>query len=200
MGKVYRFRRRRRAGVPALVAGLLLALAAWQAPSIWAEPATPAESRHARPAPPPAADPWTESRRSADILRGQEGAPARAGAGAQDRAARSGRQRVGRDAAVRVIDGDTIDVDGVRIRLLGIDTPETHPPRCRHEAELGARATRRLEALLAEGEFELVANGRDEDRYGRKLRDVVRNGESLGAVLVREGLARPYGSGRRPWC
>ncbi|MGZ8346984.1 MAG: thermonuclease family protein, partial [Allosphingosinicella sp.] len=111
-----------------------------------------------------------------------------------------GRQRIGAAAAVRVIDGDTIDVDGVRIRIAGIDTPETHPARCRYEAELGARATRRLAALLGEGEFELVPIGRDEDRYGRKLREIVRDGVSLGDVLVAEGLARPYGNGRRPWC
>lgn len=198
----YRFRRRRRrVGVPAIAVTLLLALAAWRAPSLWAEPAAPpARSAAARPDSP---DPWRESRRSAEILRGQEAAPA--GGSLATTASRrddgpAGRRRVGRDAAVRVIDGDTIDVDGVRIRLLGIDTPETHPARCPYEAELGARATRRLEALLAEGDFELVPSGRDEDRYGRKLRLVEREGVSLGDVLVSEGLARPYGNGRRPWC
>ena len=35
--------------------------------------------------------------------------------------------------------------------------------------------------------------GRDEDRYGRKLRVVVRNGRSLGDQLVSEGLARTWG-------
>lgn len=202
----YRFRRRRRrAGVPAIAVTLLLALAAWSAPSIWAEPsAPPARSATARAAPPDS-DPWRESRRSAEILRRQEAAPAGEARRASTTASRDdsfapGRRRVGRGAAVRVIDGDTIDVDGIRIRLLGIDTPETHPARCRYEAELGARATRRLEALLAEGEFELVPSGRDEDRYGRKLRRVERNGVSLGDVLVQEGLARPYGNGRRPWC
>ena len=38
------------------------------------------------------------------------------------------------------------------------------------------------------------------DRYGRKLRILTRGGESLGAVLVHEGLARYYEGGRRPWC
>lgn len=33
-------------------------------------------------------------------------------------------------------------------------------------------------------------NGRDEDKYGRKLRIVMRDGESLGGALVDEGLAR----------
>ena len=35
--------------------------------------------------------------------------------------------------------------------------------------------------------------GRNEDRYGRKLRVVVRNGRSLGDWLVSEGLARTWG-------
>jgi endonuclease YncB( thermonuclease family) len=41
---------------------------------------------------------------------------------------------------------------------------------------------------------------RDTDRYGRRLRVVTRGGESLGGVLVNEGLARWYGGGRRSWC
>jgi endonuclease YncB( thermonuclease family) len=42
--------------------------------------------------------------------------------------------------------------------------------------------------------------GRDEDRYGRKLRVLMQNGESLGGRLVREGLARPWTGRRMPWC
>ena len=34
--------------------------------------------------------------------------------------------------AQRVIDGDTIDLNGTRWRLWGIDAPETHPPRCEY--------------------------------------------------------------------
>ena len=103
-------------------------------------------------------------------------------------------------AAIEVIDGDTFDYGGDRIRIADIDTPETHPPRCAHEALLGARATQRLEALLEEGPFELEAVDRDEDRYGRKLRIVTREGRSIGATLVAEGLARPWEGRRRSWC
>jgi hypothetical protein len=102
--------------------------------------------------------------------------------------------------SLNVIDGDTFDYAGERIRIVGIDAPETHPSRCAYEAELGARATRRLGELLRAGQFELRAAGRDEDAYGRKLRRVYRDGESIGAVLISEGLARPYANGRRPWC
>lgn len=97
-----------------------------------------------------------------------------------------------------VVDGDTFRHRGERIRILDIDTPETHPPRCAREARLGAAATDRLHELLNAGPVAIEREG--EDRYGRTLARVERDGESLGAVLVAEGLARPYGNGRRPWC
>lgn len=99
-----------------------------------------------------------------------------------------------------VIDGDTFYYQGQKIRISGIDTPETYEPQCRHEAELGAAATRRFQELLNAGPFVLVSTGPDEDRYNRKLRDVRRDGYSLGSVLVTEGLARPWTGRRMPWC
>lgn len=100
-----------------------------------------------------------------------------------------------------VVDGDTFWMDGAKIRIADIDTPETHPPRCAAEAEAGRAATLRMQALLNAGPFALVPIRRDVDRYGRKLRRVERDGTSLGAVLVGEGLAREYGGGKRAgWC
>lgn len=99
-----------------------------------------------------------------------------------------------------VVDGDTFYYRGQKIRIADIDTPETHPPRCAEEARLGNAATERLRALLNAGPFSLRAIDRDEDVYGRKLRTVTRGGSSLGGQLVREGLARDYAGGRRPWC
>jgi endonuclease YncB( thermonuclease family) len=99
-----------------------------------------------------------------------------------------------------VVDGDTIWLGGQRIRIADIDTPETHPPRCAQEAELGNRATQRLRQLLNGGAISLQAIDRDTDVYGRKLRVVLVDGRSVGDTLVDEGLARYYGSGRRPWC
>ena len=99
-----------------------------------------------------------------------------------------------------VVDGDTFWLGGEKIRLADIDTPETHPPRCAEEAELGERATLRLQALLNAGPVTLVAESRDTDRYGRKLRVAMRDGESLGDTLVAEGLARRWTGSRRPWC
>lgn len=103
-------------------------------------------------------------------------------------------------AAVRIIDGDTFDHGGTRVRIADIDTPEVRG-RCPYETELAARATRRMRALLAAGPFELEPiPGRDVDRYGRKLRIVTRGGRSLGDMLVAEGLARTWSGRREPWC
>ena len=104
-------------------------------------------------------------------------------------------------ADVRVIDGDTFDYGGMRIRIADIDTPEVNG-RCAYETELAARATRRLDSLLNEATFELhpTSDGRDEDAYGRKLRLVTRGGRSVGDMLVAEGLARTWSGRREPWC
>jgi endonuclease YncB( thermonuclease family) len=99
-----------------------------------------------------------------------------------------------------VVDGDTFWYHDTRIRIADIDAPETHPPRCAYEAELGRRATLRLQELLNQGPFTLEAIDRDHDQYGRQLRIVTRYGASLGGQLVTEGLARHWTGSRRPWC
>ena len=78
-----------------------------------------------------------------------------------------------------VVDGDTIHYEGVIIRVEGIDTPETHRAKCEFERALGMRATMRLLELVNAGPFDIVQKGRrDTDKYGRKLRDLQRNGRS----------------------
>lgn len=99
-----------------------------------------------------------------------------------------------------VVDGDTFWFRGEKYRIADIDTPETHGPRCGAEGELGARATQRLQALMNAGPFSLERGERDVDRYGRALRVVTRGGESIGAMLVAEGLARSWDGSRHPWC
>lgn len=99
-----------------------------------------------------------------------------------------------------VVDGDTFWIDGEKIRVADIDAPETHPSRCAEEARLGNAATARLQALLNAGPVTLAPADRDTDRYGRKLRVVMRGGKSLGGMLVDEGLARPWIGHREPWC
>lgn len=145
---------------------------------------------------------WAESRRSRDILIDQEDAPP----STYDSSDSTPPARIafgfchsggGRNC---VVDGDTFRMGGQRIRIADIDTPETHPPRCAREAELGAAATRRLHALLNGGAVSLRAIDRDADRYGRKLRLVEVDGQGVGAKLIAEGLARPYRGARMGWC
>jgi micrococcal nuclease len=108
-----------------------------------------------------------------------------------------GMGRLGRNC---VIDGDTFWYAGEKIRIADINTPEVSDPGCAHEAELGARATERLQALLNEGAFELESVDRDRDQYGRLLRVVTRDGASFGATLVDEGLAEEWRGYRGSWC
>lgn len=107
---------------------------------------------------------------------------------------------VGRTRVTCVVDGDTIWYRGAKIRIADINTPEVSQPGCAREAELGAAATQRMRALLNEGPFSLEPVDRDRDRYGRLLRTVTRDGASLGAVLVDEGLAEEWQGRRREWC
>jgi len=105
-----------------------------------------------------------------------------------------------------VVDGDTFWFDaggGARkIRIADINTPEIGGARCDGERQLGNRAKARLRSLLNAGSFKLAlaADGRLQDRYGRDLRVVMRGGQSLGDMLVREGLAERWRGYRRDWC
>lgn len=95
---------------------------------------------------------------------------------------------------VEVIDGDTIVVqfgDGRTdtVRLLGIDTPETHHPTKGVECfgpEAAAFTARRLTGriVLLEGDVEA------RDLYGRRLAHVVVDGERFNDVLLDKGYAR----------
>jgi micrococcal nuclease len=99
-----------------------------------------------------------------------------------------------------VIDGDTFRLEGQSIRIADIDAPESRGSKCPTEKALADRATERIQQLLNAGPFVLDPADRDEDRYGRKLRIVTRDGESLGDILIAEGLARRWDGARRPWC
>jgi endonuclease YncB( thermonuclease family) len=144
----------------------------------------------------PTPDPYAEARRSLENLRDQENGPIPI---EEPTEPETRTRQVGRDDIVDVIDGDTFRLGGEKIRIADIDTPET-AGRCPEESALAARATERLAVLLAQGPFELQPIGRDEDRYGRKLRIVTRGGRSIGDQLVAEGLARTWSGRREPWC
>ncbi|MDJ0641587.1 MAG: thermonuclease family protein [Erythrobacter sp.] len=101
-----------------------------------------------------------------------------------------------------VVDGDTIWYRGSKIRIADIDTPEVSRPGCEREAAIGRRAMVRIQALLNAGAFTLspASDGRDVDRFGRKLRVVMRDGMSLGETLIAEGLAERWGGPKVAWC
>jgi micrococcal nuclease len=99
-----------------------------------------------------------------------------------------------------VVDGDTFYIGGEKVRIAGIDAPETHPPRCVEEARLGEAATAKLQALLNSGAVTMTSIDRDRDVYGRLLRNVAVNGADIGEAMVSAGVAREYGGGRRSWC
>lgn len=100
-----------------------------------------------------------------------------------------------------VVDGDTLYISGEKIRVADIDTPEISEPKCASEKALGEQATERFIELVNAGPFEMRAwQGRDEDKYGRKLRVLIRDGRSLGDILVGEGLARTWSGRRETWC
>ena len=125
--------------------------------------------------------------------------PART-AGATAAVSRSFPVCAGRTRITCVVDGDTFWLDGVKIRIADINTPETSQPQCAAEAALGQRATGRLAQLLSEAPFTLEPADRDEDRYGRKLRIAMRDGQSIGALLVGEGLAHEWRGRMESWC
>lgn len=120
---------------------------------------------------------------------------------ASDVASATFKKCIGGHRVTCVVDGDTLWISGTKIRVADIDTPEISEPKCASELTLGTRATDRLIELVNQGPFELQAwSGRDTDRYGRALRVLVRNGRSLGDILVSEGLARTWTGRREPWC
>jgi endonuclease YncB( thermonuclease family) len=89
-----------------------------------------------------------------------------------------------------VIDGDTLEIHGTRIRLWGIDAPETSQ-LCRGDDSLqyrcGAKAANDLDAFIARRPVNCLPISLD--RYGRTVATCSVGGEDLGDWLVRNGLA-----------
>lgn len=100
-----------------------------------------------------------------------------------------------------VVDGDTLWIGEVKVRIADIDAPEISAPSCSQELERGEQAKLRLLELINDGPFEVrrIAD-RDADQYNRKLRVLVRDGKSLGNQLVSERLARKWTDRRQSWC
>ena len=92
-----------------------------------------------------------------------------------------------------MVDGDTIDMTGTRIRLAGIDAPES-AQQCRREGQAwdcGADAAAAMREILAAGPLECSAKGFDS--YGNTLATCRNSLFDLGHEMVRRGLALPSG-------
>ena len=103
-------------------------------------------------------------------------------------------------AEVRVVDGDTIRLGRERIRILGIDAPETgNLARCDAERRLSALATMTLKELIEGKHLSIQRNGKD--RFGRTLANVrIRGGADVGLLMIRARVAVEWGNGRPDWC
>lgn len=93
------------------------------------------------------------------------------------------------NGTVRVIDADTIDVGGIRVRLFGIDAPEMGQPCSANGREWDCGAwTRNAVANRFEGTFARCQK-RDIDRYGRVVAQCRVNGQDMGQLIVYSGMA-----------
>lgn len=93
----------------------------------------------------------------------------------------------------KVVDGDSLEVAGHRIRLFGIDAPEGRQ-QCRDRQgqsyACGDVARDALRAMI--GRSEVRCERVDTDRYGRWVSDCYVGSENLNRALVRQGYAVAY--------
>jgi len=93
---------------------------------------------------------------------------------------------------LRVVDGDTIHLNGEKIRFTGIDTPELKQT-CVKEGFIdpcGVTAKKILIMKIGDNKVECISEGKD--RYKRTLAECFVNDESLSIYLVRSGYAFAY--------
>lgn len=103
---------------------------------------------------------------------------------------------------VEVIDGDTIAVRAhiwpghsveTRVRLSGVDAPETRRPDCEAERALGHRATEAVRDLLPAGSAVSLYQVELGSFAGRVVARLETVSGDLGDWLSAQGLAQPYG-------
>lgn len=99
-----------------------------------------------------------------------------------------------------VASGDTFWHRKTKIVLADAIAPQTERAKCQAERDKGFAAKVRLKELLNAGAFDLVAPGMPVAASGAEFKVVLRNGRSLGAVLLNDGLAQPRVGERKGWC
>jgi endonuclease YncB( thermonuclease family) len=93
-------------------------------------------------------------------------------------------------ARVSVVDGDTLAMGGERLRLHGMDAPESRQPCQRNgrSYDCGREATETLAAIIGRGV--VACRQLDTDQYGRRIvRCHTEQGADIGADMVRRGWA-----------
>ena len=93
---------------------------------------------------------------------------------------------------LKVVDGDTIHLNGEKIRFTGIDTPELKQTCIKEGIEnlCGVTAKKILINKIGDNTVECISEGRDQ--YKRTLAECFVNNESLSSFLVRSGYAFAY--------
>ena len=93
---------------------------------------------------------------------------------------------------LEIVDGDTIILNGEKIRFSGIDTPELKQNCTQNDQEVacGMFAKKLLIKKIGNNTPECISEGKD--IYKRTLAECFINGESLSSFLVRSGYAFAY--------
>jgi endonuclease YncB( thermonuclease family) len=93
---------------------------------------------------------------------------------------------------LKIVDGDTIHLNGDKIRFSGIDTPELKQTCIKDGVKnlCGIIAKKILIDKIGSNKVECISEGKD--RYKRTLAECFVNGESLSSYLVRSGYAFAY--------
>ena len=93
---------------------------------------------------------------------------------------------------LKVIDGDTIILNGEKIRFSGIDTPELKQTCLKNNEEVGCGIFAKMLLIKKIGNNTPICIGKKKDFYKRTLAECFVNGESLSKFLVRSGYAFAY--------
>jgi micrococcal nuclease len=104
----------------------------------------------------------------------------------------AGEINTGEFKVTRVIDGDTIEIEGgERVRYIGIDTPETVDPRKPVQC-FGVEASNKNKELVEGKMVRLEKDITDRDKYNRLLRYVYVGDTFINLELVKQGFAYSY--------
>ena len=93
---------------------------------------------------------------------------------------------------IKITDGDTIRINGEKIRFSGIDTPELRQTCLKQGIEVpcGIAAKQILIDKIADNKIVCIREGKDQ--YKRTLAECFVNNESLSSYLVKSGYAFAY--------